>query len=323
MIEPLQAGTELKGKRVSVQVDGGRTKIRWDLRELQEIRSSPQDKAQPEGESPGRSRQTPKRTIDADWREPKVATIFVHNVYGKMDKKLLATLDDTFEGTDALAELIAMHLHRLGAAAAKSITFAADGGVCNWERIPAIVRPAKLERVPQHEFLACYHATHYISLPPAALGLNETTCKPLYKESRTTLRNGKWRQVVDELTDLAQDEPEDSKVWTEINYLRKHGDAGLSAGRLEYPTFRGLGLPLGSGAIVSSMRRVVTTRVKGNAIFWRQETAEAILQLRPQVVNNRWDERKNNLRQTDTRTDWSWEPTVMTSKAEPETPKSA
>jgi len=317
----LLAGTELKGQRVSVQVDGGRTKIRGDLQELQEILSSVQDNAQPQDESPGRSRQTPKRTYDADWREPKLVTIFVHDEHGKMVKKLTATIDATFEGPDALAELIAMHLHRLGAAAAKSITFVADGGVWIWDRIPAIVRLAKLELVPQHEVLDCYHAAHHISLALAALGLNETTRKPLYKEYRTAVRNGQWRRVVEELTDLAQDEAEDSKVWTEINYLRKHGDAG----RLKYPTFRGLGLPLGSGAIESSIRRVVNMRVKGNAIFWRQESAEAILQLRAQVLTNRWDERMTQLRKqrrVDARTDWRWEPRDMTSKAEPETPKS-
>ena len=40
----------------------------------------------------------------------KLVTIFVHDEHGKMDKKFLATIDATFEGPDALAELIAMHL---------------------------------------------------------------------------------------------------------------------------------------------------------------------------------------------------------------------
>ena len=112
-----------------------------------------------------------------------------------------------------------------------------------------------------------------------------------------------------------------SMVTGVIAYLQKHGDAG----RLKYPTFRSLGVPLGSGAIESSIRRVVNMRVKGNAIFWRQESAEAILQLRAQVLTNRWDERMTQLRKqrrVDARTDWRWEPRDMTSKAEPETPKS-
>ena len=56
-----------------------------------------------------------------------------------------------------------LHLHRLGAARAQSITFVADGGVWIWERIAAIVRLAKLDRVAIYEVLDCYHAAHHIS----------------------------------------------------------------------------------------------------------------------------------------------------------------
>lgn len=66
------------------------------------------------------------------------------------------------------------------------------------------------------------------------MGLNDRERVPLYREHRRLLRNGQWRRVVDELTAIAADEPGDSKVWTEINYLRKHGEAG----RLKYPTFK-------------------------------------------------------------------------------------
>jgi len=58
-----------------------------------------------------------------------------------------------------------------------------------------------------------------------------------------------------------------------------------------------LGVPLGSGAIESSIRRVVNLRLKGNSIYWREENAEAMLQIRAQVLTNRWDERLAVLRQ--------------------------
>ena len=164
-----------------------------------------------------------------------------------------------------------MHLHRLGAAQALSITFVADGGVWIWERIGAIVKLAKLTGVPIYEVLDCYRATHHISLALAALGMSDQFRMPLYREHRTLLRNGKWRQVVDELTALAEDAAEDSQVWTEIGYLQKHGEAG----RLMYPTFRSKGLPLGSGAIESNIRRVVNLRLKGNATYWNEDNAEA------------------------------------------------
>ena len=36
-------------------------------------------------------------------------------------------IDGTLQGPDALIELVAFHLHRMGAARANSVTFAADG----------------------------------------------------------------------------------------------------------------------------------------------------------------------------------------------------
>ena len=121
-----------------------------------------------------------------------------------MEKQSRAVMDGTFLGPDAMAELVAMHLHRLGAARAASITFAADGAPWIWDRIPTIVRLAKLEGVPIHEVLDCCHAAHHISLALAALGLSDRQRMPLYREHRTLLRNGQWRRVVEELTGLAE-----------------------------------------------------------------------------------------------------------------------
>lgn len=315
----LPAGTELAGKRVSVQIDGGRTRIRGDLREAVPAKEAKNADGLPCTDGPGRSEKVTKKTFDADWREPKLLTIFVHDGEGRMVKKSQATIDGTFRGPDAVAELAAMHLHRLGAAQALSVTFVADGGVWIWDRINAIVRLAKLGKVPVHQVLDCYHAAHHISLALASLGYGDKARLPLYREQRTLLRNGHWRRVVDELTDLAGQTPPGSKVWTEIAYLQKHGEAG----RLKYPTFRGQGLPLGSGSIESSIRRVINLRLKGNAIYWREESAESMLQIRAQVLTERWDERLDQLlklKKTDARTTWQWTPPNMSCKSERDAP---
>ena len=210
-----------------------------------------------------------------------------------------------------------MHLHRLGAAQAASVTFASDGAPWIWDRIPTIVRLAKLDGVPVHEVLDCCHAAHHISLALAAMGDSLQERMPLYREHRTLLRNGQWRRVVEELTGLADLNAEingkKEEVRTEIEYLRKHGEAG----RLQYPTYRKLGLPLGSGAIESSIRRVINLRLKNNGMFWLEEHAEEMLQVRAQVISKRWDERVKAMRRhlcQDGRTDWKWEPAAMSSK---------
>jgi hypothetical protein len=311
----LPAGTELKGKRVTVQIDGGRTKIRGPLKAAP-VR---EEKTDADGlvveNAPGRSRARPKQTYDADWREPKLVTIFVHDEQGRMVKGSQATVDGTFLGPDALAELTAMHLHRLGAAEALSVTFVSDGAPWIWDRVPQIVALAKLDQVQIYEVLDCCHAAHHISLALAALGLTERERMPLYRELRTQLRNGHWRGVVETLTEVALD-PRLDKFQTELAYLRKHGEAG----RLSYVRYRTLGLPLGSGAIESGIRRVINLRLKGNGMFWRKPQAEAMLQIRAQVLTNRWDERLRQMRELarqDGRPTWEWEPQNLSPKSEP------
>jgi hypothetical protein len=313
----LPAGTELKGKRVSVQFDGGRVRLRGPLRDAPAKRESLNAEGLPSENVPGRSRRRFQKTFDADWREPKLVTIFVHDEHGRMEKRTQATIDGTFEGPDALAEMIAMHLHRLGAAEALSVTFVADGATWIWDRIPVIIQKAGLEKVPTHEVLDCCHATHHVSLALAALGVSEKERMPMYREHRTLLRNGHWRQVVEELTELAKEFPDHESIQTEIAYLTKHGEAG----RLKYPTFRAAGLPLGSGAIESGIRRVINLRLKGNGIFWDQSNAEAMLQLRAQVITGRWDERVRAMRRHELRhgrNDWRRAPQPMSKKAEAE-----
>jgi hypothetical protein len=307
----LPAGDELHGKRVTVQIDGGRTKLRGSLQPAAATAEPTDDEGLVIQEAPGRSRKRARQTFDAQWREPKLLTIFVHDEQGRMVKQSQATIDGTFEGPDAVAELAAMHLHRLGAARAESITFAADGAPWIWDRIAGIVERAKLGEVPVYEVLDCCHAAHHISLALAALGLKEQERMPLYRQHRTLLRNGQWRRVVEELTELSSEESEESGVWTEIGYLQKHGKAG----RLRYTYFRGRGIPIGSGAIESSIRRVINLRLKSNGIFWRRAHAETMLQLRSQVISNRWDTRLAEVRtfnRHDSRPDWHCTPQTMT-----------
>ncbi len=115
------------------------------------------------------------------------------------------------------------------------------------------------------------------------------------------------REVIAELEELATGQPEDSAVWRELNYLTKH----FEAGRLRYNCFRCRGVPLGSGAIESTIRRVVNLRLKGNSIYWKEENAEAVFQLRAAVVSGRWEEILAHTREamaSDRRTDWRWTP---------------
>lgn len=311
----LATGNEFSGKRVSVQIDGGRMKIRGKLKPKPITAETTNIDGLVIEDAPGRSRGESSRTFDADWREPKLVTIFVHDESGKMVKESKATIDGTLLGPDAIAELVAMHLHRLGAAQATSVTFVADGAPWIWDRIDSIIELAGLADVPTHQVLDCCHAVHHISLALASLGLNSQQRIPLYREHRSLLRNGQWRRVVEELSGLQNDQEPIAELETEINYLRRHGEAG----RLSYVSFRRQGLPCGSGAIESSIRRVINLRLKSNAMFWKSENAESMLQVRCQVVPDHWDSAMVELadfRRSHAPADWKWKPRPMNPKNE-------
>ena len=141
----------------------------------------------------------------------------------------------------------------------------------------------------------------------AALPLTESQRKGLYQRLRGLLKEGKSQDVIDELKVLAVNQPDDSPLWREIRYLIKHADGG----RLRYDSRRRRGVPMGSGAIESTIRRVINLRLKGNGIYWTEDNAAAVFQLRAAVVSGRWEEILEHTRAAmakDRRTEWRWMP---------------
>jgi hypothetical protein len=59
--------------------------------------------------------------------------------------------------------------------------------------------------------------------------------------------------------------------------------------RLAYAKLMALKLPIGSGAIASTVRRVANLRLKGPSFFWCRARAEAILLLRSYYKAERWN----------------------------------
>lgn len=283
----LPIGDQLAGRRVVVQIDGGRVRLRKNR--------------------PKRGRGKGKRPrFKAEWREPKLLIIYEIDETGRMLKGSRAVIDGTLQGPDHLAELVAFHLHRLGAARAESVTFVADGAPWIWDRFDWIEQRVGLDASRTTRVLDFCHAAHHVSLALMALGLGEEQRKPLYRDLRKQLRRGQYQQVVQRLEAMAQDAGPDSDVHREIRYLHKHGQSG----HLRYPTFRRRGLPLGSGAIESSVRRVINLRLKGNAIYWADEGAEALLVLRATLLSDRWEESLTTVQASmlhDRHIDWRWE----------------
>jgi hypothetical protein len=285
----LPAGSEFKGKSVAVGIDGGRVRVRTVV---ETIRVGGKRK---------------RKKFQTEWREPKVVVLFEVDKKGRMVRGSRPVIDGTLQGPDALIELVAFHLHRRGAAEARVVTFVADGAPWIWKRLDWVIAQAKLDPNRVVEVLDWCHAVHHLSVALAALRLTESQRKGLYQRLRGLLKEGKSQDVIAELKVLAGNEPYDSPMGREIRYLTKHSDSG----RLRYDCLRRRGVPIGSGAIESTIRRVINLRLKGNGIYWTEDNAEAVFQLRAAVVSGRWEEILEHTREAmakDRRTEWRWTP---------------
>jgi hypothetical protein len=285
----LPAGKQLHGKRVGVAIDGGRVRTRVVIRKTKDKRT-------------GQKRRQKFRT---EWREPKLLILFEMDERGRMVRRSRPWIDGTFQGPDECLELVAMHLHRLGAAGAQRVAFLSDGAPWIWDRLDWVQKRVGLQTARVVRVLDWCHAVHHVSLALEALGLNGTERQQRYRQLRGWLKNGQAYRVTAELSLLAAEHPSDATVWTPIRYLEKHAEAG----HLNYKQFRKRGVPLGSGAIESAIRRVVNLRLKGNGILWDVANAEAMLALRAAALSGRWQEALDHARTTmayDRCIDWRW-----------------
>jgi hypothetical protein len=71
----------------------------------------------------------------------------------------------------------------------------------------------------------------------------------------------------------------------ERDYFKRNAGKG----RMDYARIAALKMPIGSGAIESTIRRVVNLRLKGASIYWHQKSAEAVLLLRSYYKAGRWN----------------------------------
>jgi hypothetical protein len=269
-------GNELAGKRVGVALDGGRVRTRKVVRKQ---KGKGKDKTQ-------------RRKMRIEWREPKLLIIFEMDRRGRMVAGSRPWIDGTLAGPDETMELLAMHLHRLGAAKAKTVTFLADGAPWIWERVLAVATHVGIASEKVTCVLDWCHAMHHVSLALAKLNLEESERQRLYKKYRKWIRAGTVLLVVSEIRNRPGVVEDKEGLETALNYLEKHAKAG----HMNYGEFCRRGLPLGSGAIESAVRRVINLRLKGNGLLWEEENAEGMLVVRAAILCGRWEETQAEVR---------------------------
>ena len=284
-------------------VDGGRTRLRTVTR-----------KQRGKGK-----KKTQRRRYKVTWREPKLLILFEMDEQGRMKAGTRPWIDGTFNGPDEAMELLAFHLHRLGASQAEVVAFVSDGAPWIWDRLEWVERRVGLKALQAVRVLDWCHAVHHISLALEALGLADVERRRLFKKMRRWLRWGHCGKLLQTLQQLRKKRRWPAALKQPLAYLRKH----MAAGHMNYGLFRRRGLPVGSGAVESAIRRVINLRLKGPGLMWREENAEGALVLRAAAVTDRWEETLAHVREEmgrDRQLDWDWQSPDMPAQLKAKVP---
>jgi len=259
----LEPSNELVGKRVAVAIDGGRVRIR-------------------ERKKGKKSKKGYPRYIGA-WREPKLFIIYQLDESGKINKAMPRVVDGSLLGPDFTMELLAYHLYRLGASQAQEIIFLGDGQDWIWDRLPNVIIKAKLPEQKVFLLLDFYHAAQNISQALETIKeWDKKMKKKEFKELRSILKKGQLEEFFRRLNELKKIGGKEFKK--KIKYFEKRKIF------LNYGKARRRKLPLGSGAIESTIRRVINLKIKGPGIFWTPVMAEGMIVIRANCLINRWEE---------------------------------
>ena len=142
----LPSTNTLKGKRVVISVDGGRTRlIDYQLGK--------------------RNPKTHRRNYKGEWKEPKLLTIYAVDEKGKKIKTGVVpiTNDGTFGNSKELLVILEMYLVNLGINQAKEVLFIADGTEWMWKDIPPLLKRLGCEPETTYYLQDFYHVTEHLS----------------------------------------------------------------------------------------------------------------------------------------------------------------
>jgi len=254
-------GEDLQGRRVVISTDGGRVRIRTKKR--------------------GKKTKKGRNRFHTHWREPKIMIIYVTDEQGRRDRTFAPFIDGLIQGPDAIFSLMKQYLEKLGIGKADKVLFVADGAQWIWDRVKSLMKALEVEQF--YELPDFYHAVEHVAkVASLRKSLKPKKRKQWIKRQRKLLISGKVEKVIEEIKLYCKGR-NSSKIRTELNYFIKHSS------RMQYDIMGKLGLPKGSGAIESAVRRVVNLRIKGPGIFWKKENAEAILLLRSYYKSGRWN----------------------------------
>jgi hypothetical protein len=217
----------------------------------------------------------------AGTREIKLARLFTVSALDDEGNPVMdpasSTYMATFDGKDALAELVEAEYLRRGGEHFRQVVAIGDGAAWIWSMAGALYP----------------HATHITDVWHAREHLADLAAHLAF----ITPDPAQWQ------ADRSA-EPDAGNIEAIITAARQYPLAGVkaeeldkklgyferNAHRMRYQHFRDLGMFTGSGAIEGAINAIVVRRAKQSGMHWTTGGAASIIALRCQHASGRWDE---------------------------------
>ena len=251
------------GKRVVVSLDGGRVRVRRKKR-------GPKTKK-------GRNR------FHTDGQAPKLRILYVVGDAGRPAQTWAPIIDGTLRGPEAVFALLLSYARQIGLNAADTVLFIADGAPWIWQRSQRLIAALGRSPTPVLGLIDCYHAATQLSDAVTLRRWSAAATPPLAQPpAGGLLKRARVDEVITALRALCRGRTAGT-IRTHLNDFLKNRH------RFAYTTMGGRGLPRGSGAVESAIRRVINLRIKGASIYWLPKSVDAILLRRSFYKSGRWN----------------------------------
>ncbi len=230
-----------------------------------------------------------RQGYSAEWREPKLFTIYMLDENGEKYKDFTPIHDATMEDADGVFELIDKYLKNIDFCKIQNLVFCADGARWIWDRVEQITKNISAQ-VSIYQVLDYTHACQALGRIMALMPAKYANNKDNMKQWKTFLWAGKLEAIHEQIKSNISNIKSKSGLKKWSNYFEKNKK------RIQYSTFKKKNIPTGSGSVESAIRRVINLRLKSAGTFWIKEMAEIFLFLRSALICGRWSILMNNIK---------------------------
>jgi hypothetical protein len=217
----------------------------------------------------------------AGTREVKLARLFTVSRLDEDGRPVMdagsSTYVATFDGKDALAELVEAEYLRRGGDHFRQVVAIGDGAAWIWTMAEKLYPHAT-------HITDIYHAREHLTDLAAHLAFITPDPAQWLADRNADLDAGDIEAIITAARACPLAGVKAEELGKKLGYFERN------AHRMRYARFQKLGMFIGSGAIEGGIKAIVVQRAKQSGMHWTVEGAADILALRCQRASGRWND---------------------------------